>query len=280
MEPSFNVASKSLDERLGLIAINLSSQALIVPGYLRMAVDIPEVKEDSRIDDIQVYLLQSWRLQSLQEPNRIEDVPSIKILLWSLRDSSHREEEGIASSPAEHGQGTVIKQGCGYLLERRFIFPENDLIRSSTSPKSQTGLKAMHKLSVAISYTSHLPDLLTGNAQKPKLFTMACPATLSMCTCAIEALQLPAYGETAELQSLHQTACDQRAKARESPKLLGQRSGFQLRGFVEQFSHESIRKYYILPRAIGATIKRKAEKSVKPGTLLNLIRGPYSISLC
>ena len=38
-------------------------------------------------------------------------------------------------------------------------------------------------------------------------------ATLAMCPCAIEALQLPPYGETEELQKLHQTACDQRAKA-------------------------------------------------------------------
>lgn len=207
-QPGFSMARKLADDYLGIVAIEMSSQCLLVTGYLRICVNIPEVKVDCRIEDIRVSLLQTWLLQSLREESRVEEVPALDIPLWSMQGSSKSESLGSSTPPHEQ---IFVKEGCGSVMEKRFVFPEDDRIRATTSLISNTGLKASHQLSMQITYS------LTGRGSEDKELKMvkiAAPVTMSMCACAIEALQLPAYDQTEEILSLHQRACDQRAKAR------------------------------------------------------------------
>jgi hypothetical protein len=210
-QPGYYVTRKFVDEYLGVVAVEMSSQCLLVTGYLRISVNIPEVKVDCRLDDVRLLLEQSWHLQSLREQNRTQDVPPLRIPLWSIHDSTSSEARGTSAASIS-AVPRAVKAGSGFFFEKRIIFPEDDRIRATTSPNSSTGLKACHQLSLQISYT---PTSSSGfqDSRKPRVVRIAAPATMSMCACAVEALELPPYGETAEIQSLHQTACDQRAKA-------------------------------------------------------------------
>lgn len=109
-----------------------------------------------------------------------------------------------------------LRQGESFHFDKRIVLPDDDRIRPTTSHKSKTGIRVEHKLALSLVCTPlPFPGAQsggTGSEYKTKEVHILAPATLSACCCVIEALQLPAYGEDAELKKHNQMACDERAK--------------------------------------------------------------------
>lgn len=190
--PSYHVLRKVESADLGIVALTLSAQSLLVCGRLHLEVDIPAVQCEVQIEDVRIDLLQAWELQSLRDSELKEDIPPVAYTLWSLKD---KEKVPIP----------ISKDG-GFYLDRHFVQPENNAIRSSSSPHSETGLKASHQLSVHIIYSC-----TSDSKSAKKEVKIRSRATLAMCACVIDALQLPGYHTSLEEQMSRQRACDGRA---------------------------------------------------------------------
>lgn len=206
--PSFSAISKSTNEHLGGIGISLSAQYLLVAGYLNLTLDVREAKCDIRLEDVRVTLVQYWELSSLEIPVRKESPEPQSYLLWSMGDigPSMIRRSGSPLPPVK------LSKGQSFHLQRRFVLPEHDTIRPSTSSRSKTGLRASHKLIVKLLYT----PILDGTEMGRKETTMQVPALLSACWCVMEALQLPRYEKHAAQDEarLAFKACDARARCR------------------------------------------------------------------
>ena len=109
-----------------------------------------------------------------------------------------------------------LHDGDSFHFNKRIVLPDDDRIRPTTSLKSNTGIRVGHKLALSLVCTPQPAQGAqsggTRSEYKTKEVHILAPATLSACCCVIEALQLPAYGEDAELKKHNQMACDERAK--------------------------------------------------------------------
>ena len=204
--PGFNAISKSANEHLGIVGINLTSPFLLLNGNLHLSIDVPSIEHAAvRVDDVRLSLVQSFKLQSQSEPGRTEDIHPLVVPLWSMRESR--------TSPA---RGITLRHGQDFHFEKRIVFPEDGQIRPSTSQHSKTGIRVLHRLAVSLLYTPLQAEgacAPTKSEPRMKEVHMTTPATLSSCCCVVEALQLPAYEDNQELKAINQKACDERAKA-------------------------------------------------------------------
>jgi hypothetical protein len=192
--PGYLAISKSNNEHLGSIGLELTARHLIVAGYLYIRMTIPSVKQSVKIADLRVNLLQDWKLQSLVEPERCQIMPQKRFSVWSMRDGAVAAGKDAKSRFSE----VLLEADQDWSLNTRFVLPDDKRLRASTLPTSKTGLRVTHKLALTLSYYVKIPNDDSANLSKLEEIHFEVPAIFSSCYCVLDALQLPQYVESSE----------------------------------------------------------------------------------
>lgn len=203
--PNLHLSSKRLVDGLGTLVFAMSAPYLVHGGKLRLELDIfaeEEAEYPVHVEEIRVELDQTYKLQSLSEPDRVEDPPTETYLLWSSKD----KEPGMP----------VLAAGQQYHLDRSFILPDDQHIRPSTATHTRTGIRVTHQLALVVRY---VPILAGSEVPKMMRTRIALTCTMWMCFCAVEALQLPSYGQEPRALAEAFRKCDIRAYPREHLRL-------------------------------------------------------------
>ena len=172
----FSADTETTHEVLGSLKVNLFAKYLLVAGYLRMAFTLPGVAESVRLDDISVILKQDIKLQNLKETDKFEDTKPKRILLWSMRE----DEKGINLA--------IDKE---FSISRQMALADDDNLRPSTHPLTDTGIRVSHTLQVIIRITPQSPH--KSNDMKEIMISHQC--IITSCECLIGNLQLPPYSK-------------------------------------------------------------------------------------
>lgn len=173
--PGFHLETQFDHEVMGPVGITLTSQSLIVAGFLSLSVIMPATLEPVRLESIRVDLWQHFDLKSLKDENQKEISKSTALPLWSTKRSL--------------GPIGTYKVGDTFTLSRRLRLNPDNVIRPSTAKWSKTGIKVTHELVIKLAYIP-LEDNPTG---KTEYLQVSDPAIISSCCCMLEELQLPAY---------------------------------------------------------------------------------------
>lgn len=175
LPPGFSLETETYNDSLGPVGVNLSSKYLLVAGFLKLSLVIPSFNAPVQLEDIKVYLYQSAHLQSRKDPER-KEIKKMVIPLWSYRKNT--------TQPIGR-----YKAGQELSLVQQFRLPDDDVIRSTTCEKSNTGIRISHKLAVVV----HFTPLEDNPDNETKELKIATDAVLTSCCCVVEYLQLPKY---------------------------------------------------------------------------------------
>lgn len=176
LPPGFSLESETYNDILGPVGVNLSSKYLLVAGFLKLALVLPSFNIPIQLEDIKVYLFQTIALQSRANPE-LKESKVMTIPLWSYRKDSKQQCIGRYTAGQE------------FSLVQQFRLKDDDIIRSTTSEKSETGIRVSHKLAVVVHYT----PLENNPKMETKELKIATDATFTSCCCVVEYLQLPKY---------------------------------------------------------------------------------------
>jgi len=186
--PGFSLRSETHNNILGPIGVNLTSKYLLVSGYLRLELILPSIAQSVKIVDVQVQLLQTFRLHSLVDPKvQEEEIKPKPLVLWSMKD--------------KEALGT-LSPGQVFNVSRQFRLPDDDKIRPTTSTNSKTGIRVSHRLCVVV----HFKALESNPEGEVKELKVATDAIVSSCCCMFEVLQLPAYSRHPDVKNLDRNA--------------------------------------------------------------------------
>lgn len=156
-------------------------------GYLRLDLVLPSIAAPVKLVDVQVQLLQTFKLQSLKDPKIQEEIKPKPVVLWSMKD-----KEALGS----------FKPNQFFNVSRQFRLPDDDKIRPTTSENSQTGIRVSHRLAVVV----HFQPLTKNPENELKELRIATDATVSSCCCMFEVLQLPVYSRHPDIMNLDKNA--------------------------------------------------------------------------
>lgn len=177
--PGFALEREVEHDIMGLLRVSLTSQSLLVAGYLSLSLVLPAVVRNVRLESIRITLHQQFTLKSLRSFNQEELVKISVIPVWSTKRS----------------QGPIgdLAVGQGYSLAQRIRINPDNAIRPSTAKWSKTGIRVSHMFELTVSYTSlgDYPYI------KTEQWTVMSPATIASCCCLMAELQLPPYVEEA-----------------------------------------------------------------------------------
>lgn len=176
LPPGFSLETETYNDTLGPVGVNLSSKYLLVAGFLKLALVMPSLNAPIQLEDIKVYLNQTIALQSRSDPAR-KETKIMTIPLWSYRKSAKQQYIGRYSAGQE------------FSLIQQFRLKDDDIIRSTTSEKSETGIRISHKLALVVHYT----PLRENPKMETKEMRIATDAVFTSCCCVVEYLQLPKY---------------------------------------------------------------------------------------
>ena len=166
----YDHSKETYHEVLGPLRGRLSSNYLLRGGYLRLALDLPDIGQATRIDDVQVILGQEFNLQSMKNPQYAEHKTQ-QIVLWSLASEN--------SIPLEYEAGKDLS----LVRQIRLLKKErHDIVRPTTSDWSETGIRVAHQLHICIRFTA------SGSSEMKEL-RITFSAKLSSCACSIENMQ-------------------------------------------------------------------------------------------
>jgi hypothetical protein len=129
----------------------------------------------------------------VQEPDKVQVIPEERFRIWSLKDGAATAAVR-AASPSRY-TGDTLQPGDSWGIDRRFPLTDDEKIAASTLPSSKTGLKVAHKLAIMLSYSltnESVGESTSVPSTKEKMY-METPAILNVCSCVLEALQLPYY---------------------------------------------------------------------------------------
>ena len=173
-------------------------------GYIDIDLNISGLRDPTRIVNVEVKLIQTWEVSSLEDAGQVHKHPPAVFSLWSLKKDSNRADE----------VQRIMAAGDDFHLQKRVLLPDDTNIRASTAKRSKTGLRASHELEILMTYVSLSA---TEPEDRPCRVQMKVPALLHACDCVIEARQLPIYEQHAhnDAARLPFVACDQRARCRE-----------------------------------------------------------------
>lgn len=167
---------------MGLIDICLTSQSLIIAGYLSLHISVPAVLQAVRLESVKITLYQEFKLKSLQDPNQHELVKALALPVWSTRRSL--------------GPIGDFQPGEAYDLTKQLRLNPDNVIRPSTAKWSKTGIRVSHMFSITLFYTPLSTAGDVDGSLKTEEITAASPATIASCCCMLAELQLPAYSES------------------------------------------------------------------------------------
>lgn len=146
-------------------------------GTANLSLDIRQVQQPLRIDDVRVEITQSYETRALDEKwNSCTQARDI-IPVWSAMECERTP--------------TFCEPGASFSVRKQLHLPKEGLLRPSTPKSSVTGIKVSHKLVIVITYTP-LADM--GRKQR-KEFCIGMPAVFSSCHSMVAGNQLPAYVE-------------------------------------------------------------------------------------
>lgn len=177
MPPPFTLDTITSSASLGAIIAELFSPHLTVAGTASLSLDIRQVQQPLRIDDVRVDVVQSYETRALDEKWNSSTQARNILQVWSATDTENLP--------------TICQPGASFSLKKHIHLPKEGLLRPSTPKTSVTGIKVSHKLVIVITYTP-LSDL--GKKQR-KEFCIGMPAVLSSCHSMVTGNQLPAYVE-------------------------------------------------------------------------------------
>lgn len=175
LPPGFSLETETYNDVLGPVGVNMSSKYLLVAGFLKLALVIPSFNAPVQLEDIKVYLYQTILLQSRKDPVRKES-KVMSVPLWSYR-KDNKQPIGL------------FTEGQEFSLVQQFRLKDDDTIRSTTSTKSDTGIRVSHKLALVV----HFTPLQDNPDKETKELKIATDATFTSCCCVVEYLQLPKY---------------------------------------------------------------------------------------
>lgn len=153
-------------------------------GFLKLALVIPSFNAPIQLEDIKVYLYQTVVLQSRKHPE-IKETKRMIIPLWSYRKES--------SKPIGR-----YEAGQEFQLVQQFRLKDDDIIRSTTCDKSDTGIRVSHKLALVV----HFTPLQDNPEKETKELKIATDAVFTSCCCVVEYLQLPKYTSSPSCEDL------------------------------------------------------------------------------
>ena len=157
----FNRVEELLHPELGPLRAQFFTRFLLIYGFLRLSLALPEMAEDCEIVDVAVILVQNVQLRKLAQADApVEERPPFSIKIWTLA----QERQGLARTfgpstsadriaPAE-SVPTHLRKGEAFQLTRNMRLPNDNTIRQSTSAWSETGVRVSHSLALELSYRS------------------------------------------------------------------------------------------------------------------------------
>ena len=157
----FNRVEELLHPELGPLRAQFFTRFLLIYGFLRLSLALPEVAEDCEIVDVAVILVQNVQLRNLSQGDApVEECKPFSSKLWSFAQerqglartchpSTSAERIAPAESPTAH-----LKKGEAFQLTRNMRLPNDNSIRQSTSLWSETGVRVSHSLALELSYRS------------------------------------------------------------------------------------------------------------------------------
>jgi hypothetical protein len=186
LPPGFSLESETYNDTLGPVGANLSSKYLLVAGYLKLGLVLPLIAQHVQIENVQVMLYQTMLLQSLKNKER-QETKRMTIPLWSMR----RGNQPLGT----------YKEGQEFSMVQQFRLKDDDIIRSTTSEHSNTGIRVSHKLAVVI----HYKPMVNNPKNETKELKISTEANFTSCCCVVEYLQLPKYTQRPTQEDLDAT---------------------------------------------------------------------------
>ena len=194
-----NQTSESVHPSFGPMRVHLFSKYLLISGFLRMAITLPVVNEDVEVKNMSLTLTQHHALKSMNDPS-LTDWRDESHTLWDLQSGAplfgYRGRDAVKDRPKNKGQlhgwgypttslftridaesspvtmpidlPLRLSAGQEFAMVRQVRLPNDDTIRQSTSPWSNTGIRISHTASVVIRYTTENEGTSTPGGHKER----------------------------------------------------------------------------------------------------------------
>jgi hypothetical protein len=178
LAPGFDKITEAFHETFGPYRLHLYSKYMLRGGYLRLALSMPSISKPVRIENIQVVLKQDTLIRCTPRPD-LSELKVANIVLWSLKD------EGVAPLTLAVGKDfNVIRQLRLIGATFRRNATEQAVVRPSTSPFSETGIRIEHSIITTIRFTT-----LGEPGEEMREIKLSSATTIASCACSIENLQ-------------------------------------------------------------------------------------------
>ena len=137
---------------LGPLRVHLFTRYLLVAGFLKLTLNVPEIEEDCEIVDVTVTVVQQVQLRNLSRPDIPEEVCKPHAYqLWSLEAERSASKEPRAPG-GEGDLPSTLPKGEAFQLARILRLPSDNVIRQSTPIHSKTGIRVSHTVAAALQY--------------------------------------------------------------------------------------------------------------------------------
>ena len=158
-------AEEILHPVLGPVRCGLYTRFLMVNGFLKFTLFLPEVLQDCTLVEVICQATQYCRLRDMRAPKtqadgEEEELRPLKIPLWTMSQT-----EGPRA----------LRCGAETLLKQVVRLPNDNMMRCSTNPWAKTGIRFSHTVGVALRYTA----VATGGDVIKEL-SITFPAVVSM----------------------------------------------------------------------------------------------------
>ena len=158
-------AEEILHPVLGPVRCGLYTRFLMVNGFLKFTLFLPEVLQDCTLVEgvcqaTQYCRLRDMRASTSQADSEEEALRPLKIPLWTMSKEEARR---------------TLQSGQELLIQQVVRLPNDNMMRSSTNPWAKTGIRFSHTIGVALRYTAAAtgPDVI-------KELSITFPAVVSM----------------------------------------------------------------------------------------------------
>ncbi|KAI5477091.1 Immunoglobulin E-set domain protein [Pseudohyphozyma bogoriensis] len=209
--PSLDHKIEGMVDEIGPYTMALQSQHIMVGGLMLLRFNLLSPPADMMIFSIKVKINQHFVLKSFTSPGFTSTPPVDSRTVCQIDATNHAnfgkvEEKSIGgrsgSQTPAHGPMKILSKGESFTLFHLARLPNDNMIRPSTHPGTDTGINVTHTASIEMTYKIIHDDAEKEKAEKGKgketpkdkrKLVVSKPLEIFSCCCFLDSLTLPAY---------------------------------------------------------------------------------------
>ncbi|KAK4702557.1 hypothetical protein P7C70_g3666, partial [Phenoliferia sp. Uapishka_3] len=174
--PPLHHKIEGIVDEVGPYTIALQSQNIMIGGLLLLRFNIVSPPTDLEIYSLKVKINQHFHLRSSSDPAH-KLSPPVDPRTVLIIDSAHPANFGKVDGPADAaarsisraptlGPLTVVPRGEGFKVHHLARLPNDNLLRPTTQPGTETGIAVSHTIAVEVTYRVVLDEASEANESK------------------------------------------------------------------------------------------------------------------